>query len=609
MERYVIRNYPEFKEIAKRLDRRYLAIDTETTSLSYKDMELVGFSLCDGSIALYFDGNDDCVIRELQNVINDCNILIAHNITFDLKVLRKVGIKVPERVELFCTKVAAHLLDENREKGLKYLAKSLLGKEVVEYKDAVKDKETFEQYAINDAVWTFELARLFTPHLKSQGLSSLFRKIEMPFQKCIVDMETRGILLDTERMSKIKEELEETIKDRTIKMLEILEEPYDVQYDLCGTYFINTKINFGSPKQLSNILFEKLGLDIVERTPTGAPSVGRKTIDKYFKKNKFVGYLYDFKLATKLLNAFFEPIPGFADENDVIYPNFNDTGTKTGRLSSSNPNFQQLPKPNKHMPIKTRECFVARPGYKMIACDYSGQELRVLAHISGEPVMIETFEKGKDMHLSTANDFFDLGIPEEELYSTHPRCKEHKEMNKDARNKAKVINFGMAYGKGAYGFSQDFGITEEEAQKILDKYFAALPRVKQAIDECHSKVRTDGFVQSLTGRRRRFEKVKRDDWEGYPSKAYRQSFNFLIQGYSADMIRLAAIETRRLSRENPSWDLRMLMTVHDEIVYEVREQYAAQAARRIKEEFERVVKLKVPVKADVEIGDNYGDVK
>jgi hypothetical protein len=274
----------------------------------------------------------------------------------------------------------------------------------------------------------------------------------------------------------------------------------------------------------------------------------------------------------------------------------------------SNPNFQQFPKELEGFP-SLRDCFIVDKGYKMIASDYSGQELRVLAQLTQEPGLIDVFNKGKDLHLATANEFFNLNIPESMLYDNHPQFNEMKELHKDARNRAKIINFGIAYGKGNFGFSQDFGISEAEAQEILDRYFKSFPRVKQAIDDTKREVQANGFVKTLTGRMRHFEMKESYGQRYYANSSFREAFNFKIQGFSADMIRLAAIKTFNTAKANPEWGMKMLMTVHDEIVYQVKEQYAEQARDAIKNDFEAAVKFVVPIVADVHIGSNYGGVK
>jgi DNA polymerase-1 len=608
MERHVVRTIDEVVYQLKNLSN-FFAFDTETTSLSYYDLDIEGISFCDGEIAFYIDliNNDDRkdIIKALtETFINATNIL-AHNIVFDLKVLHKIGIEIPENTELFCTMVADHLIDENRPHGLKYLAKEFLGADTTNYKD-IKDhqSEEFYQYAINDAIWTWKLAMLQKDKMSKEAIK-LFRNIEMPFQRCLLDMQVNGMCVDLDKADKTKKELDNLKEDLLVELHDIAGVKYQMQFDLFGGMRLVSDLNLNSPIQLAKIITEKLGLKITETTETGAMSVGKKTLEKLQGQHEFIDKLTSYKVVQKLLSAFFEPLPNFVDGDGKVRPDFKDTGTKTGRLSCSNPNLQQLPKTKKGFP-SVRECFIAPEGYKMITCDYSGQELRVLTQITKEPVLIDTFIKGKDMHLSTANDFFDLGIDEEDLYETSKNFEETKEKYKEERNKAKVINFGMAYGKGAYGFSKDFNISEAEAESILDKYFAALPAVKTAIDDTHKSVNLNGYVTSLAGRSRHFTRIPDGSYSG---GAYRQSFNFLIQGFSADMIRKAMVKVRQAAMLHPAWDLQTVATVHDEAVYYVKKEYVKEACQLIKDEFESAVNFCIPVVADVSIGNNYEEAK
>jgi len=616
METSICKNPEEAASLLREMV--YFSFDIETSSLDYYTAELEGISFCDGNKVVYLDllKISQDLFKDMLNVIRTAFInakkIIAHNIVFDLKILKKFGVDVPEDTKLFCTLVADHLIDENREHGLKFLAQEVLDEEeTVSYQEASKDKSSTKwyNYVCNDAKWTWKLHEIHLKELQEQNLFDLFFNIEMPFQRVLVDMMVNGILVDKDELTMTKIKLEKLIENLTIEMCEILKEPYEIQVSLLNESKIITKTNFNSSLQLSKILFERLGLPVIEKTPGGAPSVGKKTINDLGDKHEFVKILKDYKEAQKLLNSFFSPLVDFIDDDGRVRPNFRDTGTATGRLSCNSPNLQQLPKENKDLSIDTRRCFIATPGYKMIACDYSGQELRVLTQLTQSQNMIDTFNKGKDMHLSTANDFFNLNIPEEGLYDGTEEHDTYKKKFKAERNKAKIINFGMAYGKGAYGFSKDFGITEEEAQEILDRYFAALPKVKAAIDQAHGDVKTKGFVTSMAGRRRRFKAKEIGDYSFYPKKAFRQAFNFLIQGYSADMIRKAANSVRKKSLAHPEWDLRPLMTVHDEIVYEVKEQYVDEAASMIKEKFESADEFVIPIIADVDIGNNYSEAK
>ena len=607
MERYVIRNELELTNFLVEFGPN-IAFDTETTSLIYTELELEGISMCDGKKACFIPFINEKILTALATMFKNANTIIAHNIVFDMKVMYKYGIDL-RGGKLYDTMVADHLIDERREHGLKYLAKEFLGvEETMKWEEARRiGGKTFEEYATNDAIWTYQICMLQQPQLKEQDLVRLFREIEMPFQEVLLEMVIEGVDVDLVEMNKTKVELVQESENILVQMLDSIDEPYSMQIDLDGKSTIVSKINFNSPKQLGDILFTKLGLEVVETTPSGAPSIGKKTIEALRDKHIFASFLEKYKIVQKLLSSFFKPIPELVEEDGKVRPNFRDIGTKTGRLSCNKPNLQQLPKVNKKFPIDTRKCFVVPQGHRMITCDYAGQELRVLAQISQEPVLIDTFNKGKDMHLSTANDFFELGIAEEDLYENSPNIETLKTKFKDERNKAKTINFGMAYGKGAYGFSKDFNISEEEAQEILDKYFAALPEVKRSIEECHNNVTTQGWVKTMTGRRRHFDKVEKNGWKGYPMKAYRESFNFLIQGFSADMIRIAM--TKVYQKAPKIWGLKTIATVHDEAIYKVKEEYEEPAKTFIKQQFESAVSFCIPVVADIGVGDNYGTAK
>lgn len=585
-----------------------LSFDVETDGLPYPQMTLYGISFCDGKracyINLYNNPNTDNIISRLKLILAKQELMIAHNAIYDMLVFNEYGLYFPTTT-YYCTMVADHLLDETRPHGLKYLAQELLNHDTQHFEDVVKHGYTskeFFQYALNDAVWTYELAIYQKSELIRLELMPLM-KLECQFQHVLLEMHSSGVTVDLPRIEQTLQELYKAEVDLETQMLQTLGIPYQMQLQLDSNNMkVISRINFNSTQQLAEII-QKLGLPLSETTSLGAPSVGKKTIEKLKGQHVFIDLLIKYKIVRKLITAFFEPLPEKVHYG-VIYPQFRDTGTKTGRLSCKNPNLQQLPKVNKNFPVDTRTCFIAPSGYKMIACDFSGQELRVLAHITKEPVLIDTFIKGKDLHLSTANDFFELGIPDDELYDNHPKIKEHKEKFYKERNDAKIVNFGMAYGKGSYGFSKDFGITEEEAQVILDKYFAALPLVKQAIQDCHKQVKEQGYVQTLFGRRRHFQK---NEQGYYPNKAFRESFNFLIQGFSADMMRAAMVKVHQ--NKPMLWDLRCVGTVHDEAIYIVEEQYAEQAAKMIKACFEKSVKLGVPVVADVQIGNNYSECK
>lgn len=612
MERSVLRTLTEVQEWFSNNSVRKIALDTETTALRYSELKIEGISIYNGENACYIDLIDNHSADDIIDIVKEqlttvTKVLICHNAVFDLKVLYKYDIKL-DHVKLYDTMIADHLLDENRRHGLKHLAKDILGHDTESYAEVEKlghQSKTFYQYAINDAVWTWELMEWQQEPMKEQGLANLFRQIEMPFQFVLLDMQVNGVHVDKKKLEEYRNILSGKLLDLECSLHDELELDYEMQADLFGNLSIVTKHNFNSTQFLSHILFDKLGLEPVEKTPNGVDSVGKKTIYTYKDENDIVQKIYQHKKYSKLLHAFVESLPGFIEADGKIRPSMLDHGTRTGRLSCRDPNLQQLPKAEDG-DVSVRSCITVAEDEVMITCDYSGQELRVLSEITQEPVLIDTFNKGKDMHLSTANDFFDLDIPEEALYESNPDFDIYKKRFKSERDKAKVINFGMAYGKGAYGFSKDFNISEEEAEGLLQKYFAALPKVRDSIERCHTDVREQGFICTLTGRRRRFVP---DDKGYYPGSALRQSFNFLIQGFSADMIRIAANKTYKLKEQHPEWNLKFLFTVHDEIAYSVKKEYEQEAMQAIKENFENAVKFCIPIVADVSSGRDYNESK
>lgn len=615
MNKTIIKTLNELKEYAPCFNWGVFSFDTETTGLDYYTLELEGMSFCDGKNAFYIDLIDNpdfnMIIAYIHELFKSNHILICHNIVFDLKVLQKYGI-VPKR-GLYCTMVADHLINENRRHGLKSLVEELFGYDTISYKKvANKDRssEGFYDYALNDAIWTWELMCYQKPLLTERDLLPLFKDIEMPFQRVIVEMETIGITMDKAEIGKVTEELNTAILDFKLSMLETLGEKYSLQADLFGNKLdLISKINFNSLIDLRKILFEDLKLPIIEYTPTGKSCVGRVTLDKLYGKHPFVDILYKYKVAQKLLSSFFRPMPNFIDGDNKIRPSFHDTGTATGRLSCSSPNLQQLPAQNNRFPINTRGCFIVPPEHKMITCDYSGQEIRVMAEISKDSTLVDSLIKGQDMHLRIANQFYNLNIPDECLYTTHKEYKKYKKKFKSERTKAKCITFGLCYGKSAFGFAKDFDISEDEAQKIVDKYFEGMPQLRAAISGVKQQIKDTGIVTTMFGRQRHFQKIEKNGWVGYPNMAYRQGFNFLIQSASADMIRTALVKVYNESKKHPNWNLKCIATVHDELVAQVREEYAEEASKLIKECFESAIKFCVPIIADVQIGCDYGDSK
>jgi DNA polymerase I-like protein with 3'-5' exonuclease and polymerase domains len=524
----IINTLEEYYKFENEFNWKVYSIDTETTSLEYDKLELEGVSLSDGSITVYIPYNKEIII-ELKNNMNKLknSILIMHNSVFDMMTLSKYDFKF-DHYELFDTMIAHHLIDENSKHGLKQLAKEYLGVETLSYEDAKKaSHETFIEYAMNDALWTFQLALIFKEKLKELDLEYLFRKIEMPFQKVLLQMKIEGVVVNQELLQEYTIKLNEEIPKLESELYEILGVKYEVQHTLTGGISIKGPYNFSSSKQLASILFDKLGLEIVETTDKGQAKTGKITIDKYKKIVPFVEALERYKIASKLYSGFILPLKDYIQKDGKVRTQFLDHGTKTGRVAARSINVQQLPSPKDYSPVNVRSLFTAPKGYKMMSCDYSGQEVFTMAHISKDKNLIKMLRLGQDQHLVNANAVFKLNIPEEKLVKSHPEFEDIKKQYKKERNGGKIFSFGVPYGMGEHKTSRDFNVSEEEAKQMIANLFESFPQLKESIDNTHKEVATNGFVTTLVGRRRNFGN---DLSFGELQKAYRQSFNFKIQG-------------------------------------------------------------------------------
>lgn len=612
MERKVLRTLAEVEQWFSTCTKN-IAFDTETTDIRYDKLELLGISIYDSKRVCYINLSDnperELIIKRIVVYFARLSGLIGHNLSFDLMVLSKYSIPW-QHCKLFDTMVAFHLIDEEGEKGLKKLAHRYLDvEEPVTYQQASIrgfDSQEFCEYAMNDALYTGQLYIIFKRELIEQELDNLM-KLEMDFLPCVVEMQLNGFGVDRVKSEELRQILENKVFELQVEMSEILGERYTVTQNLIGGIQIETKTNYNSGKQLAEILYTKLNLPVVGYTPGGMPETGSKALAFLKGKHPFVDKLALFKKCQKLLSSFIEPLPDLIDKDGRVRTRFNVCGTVTGRLSSDSPNLQQLPKENKELGINLRDVFIASPGYVMITCDYSGQEMRVLAELSQDPTLIEAFKQGKDLHLATAKAVFGCDIPEEALYETNKEeLDKYKKKFKKERDKSKVVNFGIAYGKGPQGFAGDFNISVEEATNIIESYFRGMPTVKRAIDSTTAEVKDKGFVSTMAGRKRHFTKVVKDGQEFYTRAMFRQAFNFKIQGYSADMMRMGIVNVKKIS---PRFGIRLLATVHDELVCEAPIDNMREAAEAIKEAMEKAVTLSVPVVAEIGTGNSYGQAK
>jgi len=613
VEREYITAYSQFVLWVRAIRSNKMALDTETTDLSYCKLDLRGFSLCDGERACYVNVWENPERNAILELLKDClenhpafQKLIFHGAPFDLKVLHKIGCR-KITPDIFCTMTAAHLINENLPVGLKYLARKYLNQTNTKtYEQASRrgfDTPEFIEYATNDAIWTWQLHEIFNKKLYQQKLDKLFYEIEMPFQFVLMDLAINGVLFDLDEIDKLSVKVSRDITYMEYKLRDLA----GIKYQTQNLFFSDEKeimsgVNMRSSKDLVNIIQHKLGLTIDELTESGNPSVGKASLLKLKGQHKFIDLLKQYKIATKLSQGFLEPFPGYVDIDGRVHAGFHNCVARTGRLSCSKPNLQQSPKEQAEYPVDFRGTIIAPEGKTLLVCDYSGQELRVLTQVSKDKNLINAFNKDKDIHLETANKSFNLGIPDEELYTQHPKYNAHKKKHKVVRDKSKnCVVFPIIYGTTAYGASKSLGVTEEVAQGYIDDFLNLYPDVRKAIERCSNFLKAYKYVYTLSGRRRRLYDLT--------PKAYRQAFNFLIQGYSADMTRCAATNVRNLGLSHPEWELKLVLIVHDELVLEIKDEFVEVAICDVKEAMESAVEMVIPLVVEIGIGKKYSDAK
>lgn len=569
-----------------------VAFDTETTGLDPTKDHLVGFSFsCDVKTGYYvpmmhsYLGVGDQVsidiAKQAIKAIFERRV-IGHNIKFDLHfVTRFLGV---ESLNIHAdTMVLAWLTDSARSLSMDNLSQNLLHHEMIHFKDTVKKGENFAsvaiedacKYAGEDAYITYRLYEVLREQLLLKGgqeaLDEAFN-VEFPFTLTLLGMEKEGIAVDTSVLETFKKEVAHEIATLSEQI-----------HNACGTVF-----NLNSPKQLGVVLFETLGLPHGKKTKTGY-STDEQVLEGLKNEHPMIPMLLQYREYHKLYSTYIEPLIALTqnDSDSRIYTSFVQTGTATGRLSSKNPNLQNIPVKTA-LGMRIREAFVAPAGKKLIGIDYSQIELRLLAHFSNDSVLVNAFNEGHDIHMQTAIALFG----EEEAASK--------------RNIAKTVNFGLLYGMGQKKLSDTLGITTKEAKEIIERYFETFPSVKGYFSGIVEQAKEMGYVETLLHRRRYF-----DFGSATPmlKAAYeRESVNTVFQGSASDLIKLSmnAID-RMVHTENLR--AKMLLQIHDELIFEVDEDVAEEYARRFVEVMENIMKLRIPLKTSMHIGNHWGELK
>ena len=563
------------------------SFDLETTSLDTFAAKIVGISFSTQAKSAYYvplghqQGKmlaSKLVLEKLQPFFLSDKLKIGHNVKYDIEVLKTAGLEVAG--PLFDTMVAAYLLDPISSKySLKKLGKQFLGREMIKLveligKDAEYDNfsevpiDVATDYAASDAEVTFALYAIFKLALKAQKLDKLFYEVEMPLVSVLVEMENNGIGLDTKLLAKMSREI-----DKSLKELE-----KDI-YCISGETF-----NINSPKQLSKILFDKLMLPVIKKTKTGASTNAEVLEELAGQKFEIAEKLLSYRQLTKLKSTYVDVLPTLVKpETNRIHTSFNQTITATGRLSSSKPNLQNIPVKG-DWGQKIRSAFIPeKPTWQMVAADYSQIELRILAHLSDDPILIKAFVEGKDVHQSTADE---LGI---------------------SRDAAKTVNFGVIYGISDFGLAKQLKIKRTEAAEFITKYFSKHIGVQKFIDQTIADAKEKGYVTTLLGRKRPVPDINNPN-QGLRSFAERTAINTPVQGTAADMIKVAMVNAFKKMQES-GLKGKLILQVHDELVIECPKTEVAKTKELLETEMVKALELKVPIKVDLNSGNNWAEAE
>ena len=572
------------------LGQKAVCFDTETTSLNEFEAELIGMSFSYRKGLAYYvpvpENREEAlaVLDIFKPFFESEEILkIAHNFKFDYKILAQYEVEI--RGELFDTMIAHYLLNPDGRHGMNYLSEIYLKYQPISIESLIGKKgknqktlrevslETQTNYAAEDADVTFQLYEVFSPQLKRENLEELFHKVEMPLMKILAKMELAGISLDTDWLSRESVDLENDLKELEQKI-----------FELSGEEF-----NMNSPKQLGEILFEKLKLDPkAKKTKTGQYSTSEEVLQKLAYKHEIIQHILKYRTYQKLKSTYVDALPSEIEPKDNrVHTTFSQTTAATGRLSSLNPNLQNIP-------IRTargqqiRGAFVAEEGKKIISADYSQIELRLIAELSGEDNMIKAFQNGEDIHASTASKLFKIPLDQ---------------VDKTQRSQAKTVNFGIIYGQGAFALAEQTGLSRTEAKQMIDSYYENYPKLKIFMTEQVEKARKNGFVETILGRKRHLKDINSNNFV-VRGHAERNAVNAPIQGSAADVIKIAMIDIDRALSEG-GFKTKMLLQVHDELLFEVPEEEIEPIKALIKEKMESAMKTKVPLIVEVGVGNNW----
>ncbi len=573
------------------------AFDTETTSLDYMEARIVGVSFCaePGKAAYVPFGHDymgapeqlseDLVWAVLKPLLEDDSVKkVGQNLKYDRSVLANHDIQL--RGVAYDTMLESYVLDSSGRHDMDTLAEKYLDHKTIHFEDIAgkgAKQLTFNQikleeagpYASEDADITLRLHQHLWPQLQDEAsLQQVFETIELPLLSVLSDIERGGALLDSNLLGQHSIELGE-------RLVEIERQAYE----LAGEEF-----NLGSPKQLGAILFEKLELPVIKKTPKGAPSTAEEVLQELALDYELPALLIEHRGLSKLKSTYTDKLPKMVKPaTGRVHTSYHQAVTATGRLSSSDPNLQNIPIRNDEG-RRIRKAFIAKPGSKIVAADYSQIELRIMAHLSGDESLQNAFATGQDIHRATAAEIFDEDLDQ---------------VTDEQRRNAKAVNFGLIYGMSAFGLAKQLNVGRYQAQDYIDLYFARYPGVQQYMDDTRSQAAEQGYVETLKGRRLYLPEINSRNGMRRQA-AERTAINAPMQGTAADIIKLAMIDVDRWLQES-KLQAKVIMQVHDELVLEVPEAELDEVCAGLKQRMEAAMTLDVPLVVDVGIGDNWDE--
>jgi len=585
--------------VAKLEKAELIAFDTETTSLNYMDAELVGVSFCieEGEAAYVPVAHDypdapaqlsrEFVLDALKPILeSDTVIKVGQHIKYDKNVLANYDITLNGIG--FDTMLESYVLNSTAQRhDMDSLALAYLGHKTIHFEEIAgkgAKQLPFNQisleeagpYAAEDADITLRLHNAIWTKLKEiPELKNLLIDVEVPLACVLSRMEQEGVLIDSQRLRQQSQDLATRIAELESEVHEEAGEPF----------------NLGSTKQLQHVLFEKMSLPIIKKTPKGAPSTSEDVLQELALEYPLPKKIMEYRGLTKLKNTYTDKLPKMINHRTGrVHTSYHQAVTATGRLSSTDPNLQNIPIRNEEG-RRVRKAFVPREGNKFVAADYSQIELRIMAHLSGDKGLLDAFAHGKDIHKATAAEVF--GVPLDEVTT-------------EQRRSAKAINFGLIYGMSAFGLSKQLNIPRNEAQKYMDLYFERYPGVLEYMDSTRESAKDKGYVETVFGRRLYLPDIKASN--GARRKgAERAAINAPMQGTAADIIKMAMIKVDDWIRKNASDDVTMMMQVHDELVFEIKEDKVETYVSTITALMESAATLNVPLVVEAGVGENWDE--